>query len=377
MSELNEIKIVENSNIKINGRYVSDNEAIHFFWTGSSIEMNLKAKELYILVEGLFSFLEHYIAIEINGVITQRIMLDGSKQWIPVFKNFDNSIIINVRIIKEVQAMSEDPEHILNIYSLKTDGELLAVNNDKLKIEFIGDSITSGEGSIGTDIDGPWISHYFSHIRSYPYMLSKLLDADYRIFSKSGWGVYCSWDNNPHFVIPKHYENICSVMTNDNFARYGIFEKNDFSIWQPDAIIINLCTNDCSGFYNLPFIDSDGSVYKLNIIDNKFDIDDINKIKNAIYDFLIILRKNNKKSHIYWAYGMLNNELEPYIIEVINNFNIKNNDKVNYISLPKTKESDFGSKLHPGIMSHKEVAYVIADVLKNDFAINKLNSLIL
>lgn len=370
MSDIKEYKIVDNSNIKINGRMVKDSDSVHFFWTGSSVELNLKATELHILAEGLYSSQVHYLAIEVNGMVCQRIMLDGTRQWITVFKFFDDSKITNVRIIKETQAMNEDSEHILNFYSIKTDGELLPVNDKKYKLEFIGDSLTSGEGAIGTGNDEPWISHYFSHVRSYPYMVSKLIDADYRIFSKSGWGIHCSWDNNPYFNIPSHYENICSVMPDDRFKELGIFQKNDFSLWQPDAVICNLGTNDHGAFYNSPFIDKDGTVYKLD--KNSFEI-----IKNDVVLFLNMLRKNNPDSFIYWAYGMCDKELGLHISDAVETYNMKYNDNVVYIDMPLTKEEELGARYHPGILSHKECAYCIADILKNDLKINKLNKLIL
>lgn len=45
--------------------------------------------------------------------------------------------------------MNADPESVLQINAIETDGEFLPVPERNLKIEFIGDSITSGEGDIG------------------------------------------------------------------------------------------------------------------------------------------------------------------------------------------------------------------------------------
>lgn len=398
MTNLKEIKICAEPLIKINGRTVKDKDPLHLFWTGSGIEFNIKATELYIVVEGLFGDHEHYLAFEINGMVTQRVMLDGTKQCIPVFKFFCKDKINHVRIIKEVQAMNEDSKHMLNIYSIKTDGEIISldeeidcnpnysinenVNNNKnqLKIEFIGDSINSGEGAIGTGNDELWISHYFSHIRSYPYMVAKLLNADYRVFSKSGWGVHCAWDNNTMCALPNCYEEICSVMPKGSFDELGIYEKNDFTSWQPDIIVCNLGTNDDGAFHNPEYVDENGNVFKLHMDDvekNIYNEADTKIFENDVYNFLIKLRKNNPKAKIYWAFGILGKGLAPFINNAINKYNEDYNENVSYIDLPVTEGEGFGARWHPGILSHKDSAYVIANTIKNDFNIDKLERLIL
>lgn len=361
---------ISSDNIKINGRSVCDSDAAYLFWSGSSIELNIKATELHIVLEGIYSIYEHFIAIEINGMITQRIMLDGNKQSLTVFRNFDDSVVTHVRIIKEVQAMSEDSYHVLKIYSIKTDGIIFPIKDKKYRFEFIGDSITSGEGAIGTLIEGtneaPWSSYFFSHVHSYPYILSNKFNADYQVFSKSGWGIHCAWDNNPICELPIHYDNICSVMPDDRYSALGIFNKYDFSSRQPDVIIVNLGTNDNSAFFNPPFIDEDGNVFKMHYDENGYDNNQIDLIKNKIVKFLIKIRNYNQNAYIYWAFGMLGSGLSEYIKEAINEFNTTYNDRVIYIALPEAKGEEVGARLHPGYLSHKKCAEIIGDYISKD-----------
>jgi len=364
---MREIKVCDESNIYINGRTVGNTDPVHLFWSGSGIEFDIKATELHVCIEGKYSLLEHYIAFEVNGSVCQRIMLDGTKQWLTVFRNFEKEKITHVRIIKEVQAMSEDPEHILNIYSIKTDGDVIPRDeNRKFKIEFIGDSITSGEGTVGTDADGMWIAHYFSHVRSYPYMVSNILNADYRVISKSGWGVYCAWDNNIEHNVPAHYEEICSVMPKGSFDEIGIYEKNDFSAWQPDAIVCNLGTNDDGAFHNPEYVDEEGNVYKLHMNGDEYDEKDADLFTSHVYSFLIKLRKNNPEAKLYWAFGIIESNIGKLIKEGVNRYNKDFGEAVRYIDLPCTEGEGFGSRMHPGFVSHMNSANVIANVLKAD-----------
>ena len=82
--------------------------------------------------------------------------------------------------------------------AVHTDGKLMPIEKKWLKMEFIGDSITSGEGTFGARQEEDWIPMFFSSLRDYAYLTAKELDAEYRVFSQSGWGVCNTWDNNPN-----------------------------------------------------------------------------------------------------------------------------------------------------------------------------------
>ncbi len=73
----------------------------------------------------------------------------------------------HVRILKEVQAMHQDPGHLLQIVGLQyADGEFLQLPEPKYRLEFVGDSITSGEGS-------RW-EPYMRKIGSVPFSLREI-----------------------------------------------------------------------------------------------------------------------------------------------------------------------------------------------------------
>ena len=80
-------------------------------------------------------------------------------------------------------------------------------NNDR--VAFIGDSITSGEGTYGAFEDMDWLTMYMSVSRNYAYMTAKELNADYHMISEGGWGVYTGWDNDIRHNIPSIYEAVC------------------------------------------------------------------------------------------------------------------------------------------------------------------------
>jgi hypothetical protein len=101
------------------------------------------------------------------------------------------------------------------------------------RIEFFGDSITSGMGNESPD-DGP--DHLLkdkNNYLSYASITARALDAEAHITSQSGIGVMISWFP---FTMPDFYDQLSAVGNNDS--------KWDFTSWTPDVVVVNLFQND-------------------------------------------------------------------------------------------------------------------------------------
>jgi hypothetical protein len=101
------------------------------------------------------------------------------------------------------------------------------------RIEFFGDSITSGMGNEaplnGRDDLGRDKNSYMS----YAAIAARRLDAEAHITSQSGIGLMISWFP---FTMPDFYDQLSAVGNNDS--------KWDFSRWTPEVVVINLMQND-------------------------------------------------------------------------------------------------------------------------------------
>lgn len=190
-------------------------------------------------------------------------------------------MVKNVRVVKDVQPMSSDPRSLLQIHALKVDGELLPVADKSYKLEFIGGSITSGEGTIGAKEGTDWIPMLFTAIHSYTAITATALNADYRVLSQSGWGVLTSWDNNPHGNILAYYEQVCGMLTGKRNEALGALSDHDFTSWRPDVVVVNLGTNDGGAFYSPAWTDpTSGKVYKQRLNeDGTFNEEDLHLLK--------------------------------------------------------------------------------------------------
>ena len=357
------IKLTETNNYRVQGRTTAERDPLTLLWTGASLDLCVQCSELWVEMEGPYEVLENWVAFEINGAVLARQMVGKDRQWVCVFRARNAAKPTRVRIIKEVQAMSADPEHCLKIYGLRLDGELLPVEERAHKIEFIGDSVTSAEGAIGDTKEEDWIAMFFSHVRSYPYMVSKATDAEYRVISQSGWGTYVSWDNQKKCVIPRYYEQICGLWAGETAEKAGFHESYDFAQWQPEVICVNLGTNDDGAFLetNPSYTDPEtGEITKMRMDGDSYNEEDRRNIQAAMQDFLKMLRKNNPKAYILWCFGILGDRMGATIKAAIAEYSKESGDtRVEYLAIPNTTPETVGARWHPGYGAHQAAADTI------------------
>lgn len=360
---LKKYNINELENIHIYGRTGSQKMPLPLFWTASGVEFNVTGSELWVELETDYETYEPWISIEINGAWIGRQMVTAGKHEICIFRNMDAQTAKRVRIFRDVQAMSADGLLYLQLYSVKSDGEFLEIPKKKRKIEIIGDSITSGEGSIGAQEELDWISMWFTALNDYAVMTADKVNADFRIVSQSGWGVVSSWDNNPSCALPEYYEQVCGVCKGEVNEKAGSKEDYDFSSWQPDYIIVNLGTNDDVAFHNAEWTNPEtGEVFEQRMtLENTYLEEDLRRFIEKVKEFLKKLRKNNPNAPIFWAFGMIGTELLPAIETAVKEYAEETEDKnVEIVQLPQAEGDGVGARSHPGVINHRQAAEVLS-----------------
>ncbi|SFC88209.1 SGNH/GDSL hydrolase family protein [Butyrivibrio sp. YAB3001] len=363
-----EVSEIPEKNIHIFGRMGRQKQPLPLLFNGSGIEVVVTGTDLWIELETDSDFHEPWVAYEVNGAFMGRQMLLPGEHNICLFRNMEPSTPKRIRFIRELQAMSEDDRSKVLIKRIGINGEFKEVPEYKRKIEFIGDSITSGEGSYGAMADVDWIAMYMSASVNYATFTAKNLNADYHLISQGGWGVYCGWDNDVRHNLPSVYEKVCGLSSGPSNEAIGTQEPYDFDSWQPDVIVVNLGTNDATSFNQPPFYNpEDGKTYKMRLNeDGSYNREDELKIEDAIVSFLTVLRKHNKKAHIAWCYGMLGSDLNLTITEAINKYRDSSKDNnVSFFQLPNTTMETVGSHMHPGFKSHENASKELTDYLRN------------
>lgn len=359
-------------NYKVMGRTNEDMFPMPLFWNYSGIEVNVDGSELWVDVEVDNDFFEPWVATELNGAMLSRQMLLAGEHSICIFRSMIKGVTKNVRFFRELQALCDNVNCHVLVKGFRTDGNFLPVDNNRIKIEFLGDSITSGEGTYGAVGDAEWLPMYMSSSRNYANMVGHNLDADIRLISSGGWGFYSGWDNDIRHSIPSIYEKVCAISTGPVNESFGSLNDYKFESFETDAVVINLGTNDASAFDQPAFdVPGVGPCKLRRNDDGSLNEEDCDMLSKKVSDFLKVVRKHNPKAHIVWCYGMLGYSLGPTISKGVAAYASESNDRnVSYITLPNTLDGECGSRFHPGIKVHEKAAAVLTDYLKQMLSLN-------
>lgn len=354
--------------VHIYGRTGSQKMPLPLFFTGSGVELRVSGTELWMIAETDYEMYEPWISIEINGAWIGRQMVTAGKKEICIFRNMNADTVKRVRIFRDVQAMSGDDSLYLLLHGFKSDGEFFDVPAKKRKIEIIGDSITSGEGSIGAQEEQDWISMWFTALNGYAVMTADKTDADFRIISQSGWGILTGWDNNPNCALPDYYEQVCGLCNGKVNEKAGAKEPYDFTSWQPDFVIVNLGTNDDGAFNSPEWVNPEnGETFKQHKNeDGTYREEDAARLKERGKNFLRRIRENNPKAVILWGYGMLGTPLLSVLEQTVREYREETGDRnARLVVLPEAKGEGIGARNHPGVLCHRQAAEVLAaEILK-------------
>jgi len=362
-------------NIRIYGRTKRQNP-LPLFWTASGIEFLTDAADCYLELESGYETLEQWIRVEVNGYHAIRMALNKGRQRITIFRGMAGSGLKQVRLYKENQPVEQDTASFLRVCAVECNGTLLPLPPLKHRIEFVGDSITSGEGLAGNEKMQDWVSSVFTSQGHYAVQTAEALEADFHIVSQCGWGVYCGWNNDLNSNVPRIYDRICSVMGSGCNVGWGCQEPNDFTGWQPEVIVINLGCNDDGAFHNPAWTNpATGIQYKQRLMpDGSMEPESAERFREAVYDFLCKLRRCNPDAYLLWAYGMIGDMMRTPIEEAIAKYRGNTGDeKVSFLPLPDTEPGGFGARMHPGVLSHTAAARVLIKEIKAILR-NRLNS---
>ncbi len=293
---------------------------------GQGLDLILKGSELWAEIDTIYDEFEPWLAIEINGEPVSRFAPVKGTSRICLYKGKNFDISVRVKLYRETQAMFADRVNSVTIKRLLTDGEVKDYDSYNYTFEFIGDSITSGDGTYGALNDMEWVPYVMSFSRAYPNLVSRKFNARCHVISQGGWGVYAAWDKNKDNVIPRIYKDFHNMAKTSEST---------------DAVIINLGTNDSS---SLP--------------------EEREGFMDAVVRFLTKIRESNPKAYIVWAYGMADYKAEDAIKEAVEKYKDQKGDgKVSYLRLSSVNEETMGSRSHPGAKCHRQAAETLINFL--------------
>ncbi len=325
-------KSAKNSAIIYHGRVEQFSpQKANLIGAASIAEFSFKGTETTIYLN---SYENHtYVSLELDGVYKGRFRVEKTPQKFVIKANHPGKH--DVKLYKATEATNGavffDATQTQNIITENTP-------QNRKKIEFVGNSITSG---MGNDLSipcgkGEWFDQHNAYF-SYASILARKLDADFLLSSVSGIGMYRNWndEHQQEAIMPDVYKNLYLIRENKTPFNH------DF---QPDLVSIALGTNDLS--------EGDGKKVRLPFNEEKF-------VENYI-DFIQLIYQRYPKTRIIlltspMVSGDRNTVLVNALKKVIKNFE---NDRLHKpIALFQYQPMNpKGCGFHPAIEDDKVMA---------------------
>ncbi len=320
------LEIRENGNYRILGRQDIVDGIPRFTWSNSGIEFCAKCDRLTV-------YFGEYNA---DQAVMFKIYVDGMEIKTAVKGNGITAVVENlrdrvhkVRIIRISEGSVAAYIDKIEIYGKHPEFSLPPAAK-KLKLEFLGDSITCGFGVIASKSKNVFTTHEEDSTKSYAYLTAQALGADIRTECISGQGIVHSCGDNV---------GIRFIEIFDMIARGKPGYKCDGYI--PDIFVINGGTND-----------------KLShVTPEEF-------VKGGI-ELLTAIRKMYPDTPIIWMYGAMVHVFEESVVKAVQQFN--KHDKNTYSLIVK---SIYDYKNQTGAVGHPNVNGSIrcAGILKRKIA---------
>ena len=161
MEQLTTATLTQLPQVRALGRHAG-RDPLTLFWTASGMELEFTGSELWVDFFADYEVVEPWVSVELNGAWVARFAVSPGKSRVCLFRGMTPGKAKHLRLLKDVQAMHDDPAHLLQITGLEyAGGEFLPLPEPKYRLEFVGDSITSGEGAIGAKPEEDYSDNYF------------------------------------------------------------------------------------------------------------------------------------------------------------------------------------------------------------------------
>ena len=338
---------IKSENIRLLGRMDLTQDPVCLDWTGSGFEVMLKGEELWVELEAPVRKPDLWVCALADGHPIARFPVQEGRRWYPLVLGMDGNNSRKVTLVKETQAMPAAPEATVMVHALRYEGELMPLPEPALRIEFIGDSLTSGEGALAPKDNDEWISLWFTACGNYTHYACRALNAERRVLSQSGYGVSWDWEGKSENNMSEGYRKIAGVMKGEAAEKRGCQKDYDFASWPADVVCIRLLTNDIGAMLR----------------DQKQD-----ELGGTLTDncarFVRTIRECNPKAKIVWI--LPDSQRLPHIaVNAVNRCMAEGVGDVSCFVMPDYTEADMGARQHPNAAYNERVGLMLADYLRS------------
>ena len=129
-------------------------------------------------------------------------------------------------------------------------------------------------------------------------------------------------------------------------------------------MVVNLGANDSSAFEQGPWTDPEtGIAYKQRKNeDGTRNAEDVQKLSDAMLNFLVKIRKRTPHAYLIWVHGMFCNTLTEVVTNMVEEYKRRTGDaRVEAFRMPELPASGVGARNHPGLPMHEVAAQALAE----------------
>ncbi len=334
------------SGIRLIGRMDPEQDSPALDWTGSGIEFRFRGSDVWAELEApARSPIMWMIALADGRPIT-RFPVEPGIRFYPLLLGMEADKVRTVTLMKETQCMSDNPEATVLLRSLRMAGKLEELPVRDLRIEFIGDSLTSGEGALAVRNNEEWVTPWFTARGNYSWYACEALNAERSILSQSGGGVCWDWQHDPKNNMTDTYESTVGVLHGPEAEARGCTKPWDFASHPADIVCIRLLTNDIAGIGGEENLERDRE-----------------KVLQGCMKLIRKVRKFNPGAKIVWIRP--GREFHPELAsEAISLLTAEGMRSLFTYTLPEYEEKDYGARAHPSAEWNRMAGELLAEFLK-------------
>jgi hypothetical protein len=267
--------------IKYMGRIVMQDEAAELAWPGTSASINFSGTGVKATLRDEHG--ENFINVVVDGKVLSVIYPDSIKREYTLAKGLPAGKH-SLELFKRTE-WTMGKTWLYEFTLDKGSSALAPPPPGKRKIEFFGNSITCAYAVIDSTGQDRGTAPYENAWLSYAALTARHYDADFNLTARSGIGIMVSWFPQ---TMPEMYDRLDPT---DSESKW------DFSKYQPDVVVINLCQND-AWIVKLPQNDQ----FKARFGD-KAPTDE--QIIKAYKDFVKSIREKYRKAQIICVLGSM------------------------------------------------------------------------
>ena len=176
------------------GRYNPDEDGCRLWWSGSGVRTRFEGVRLEL--EATAADGEHtpWLAVTVDGAPVARFPLRPGTHRYDLLGRLEGGATHEVALLRDTQPTDGDGAPLV-FEAVYADGTLCAPESRPRLVEFLGDSLTVGEGTVGAKDCMEWRMIWISNQFAFPTLVAEAMNAEKLAFLSDIEGVYYDKDD--------------------------------------------------------------------------------------------------------------------------------------------------------------------------------------